>query len=56
MIRQIAPWPAGNRHIGATIWALQRIPAEPTFPKGFAVATAAMLAGAKGKICNRQIG
>ncbi len=34
---------------GKAFWVLQRIPAEPTFPNGFAVATAAMVAGAEGK-------
>ncbi len=34
---------------GESFWTLQRIPAEPTFPNGFAVATAATLAGAEGK-------
>jgi hypothetical protein len=35
---------------GKAFWTLQRIPAEPTFPNGFAVAAAVMLAGAEGKI------
>ncbi len=35
---------------GKAFWTLQRIPAEPTFPNGFAVAAAATLAGAEGSI------
>ncbi|MBN1341808.1 MAG: hypothetical protein JXQ73_03970 [Phycisphaerae bacterium] len=35
---------------GKAFWTLQRIPAEPTFPNGFAVATAAILAGAEGEM------
>lgn len=35
---------------GKAFGALQRIPAETTFPNGFAVATAAVLAGAKGEM------
>lgn len=35
---------------GKAFWTLQRIPAEPTFPNGFEVAVAAVVAGADGKI------
>ena len=35
---------------GKAFWTLQRIPAEPTFPNGFAVAAAATLAGAEGEM------
>lgn len=33
---------------GKIFWIVQQIPAEPTFPNGFAVATAATFAGAEG--------
>jgi hypothetical protein len=35
---------------GRAFWLRQRIPADPTFPQGFAVVAAAALAGADGKI------
>lgn len=35
---------------GNAFWLRQRIPADPTFPQGFAVVAAAALAGARGKI------
>jgi hypothetical protein len=35
---------------GKAFWLRQRIPADPTFPQGFAVVAAAALAGATGKI------
>ena len=35
---------------GKTLWLRQRIPADPTFPQGFAVVAAAALAGILGKI------
>lgn len=38
---------------GETFWTLQRIPGEPTFPNGFAVAVAAMLGGAKGEMSQK---
>ena len=44
--------PLGAPEMGLSekaFWVLQRIPADPTFPDGFAVAAAAMLAGVEGK-------
>lgn len=44
----LAPPETGSS--GQAFWTLQRIPAEATFPNGFAVATAARFAGAEGEI------